>query len=407
MGSALPLVCAIFSIPYLLNDLGNESFGILTLAWALIGYLSLFDLGIGKALTYYLSIARDDENSDNISLIFMSSLTITIMAGLIGAILLCSFSSEIVSLLKISETYRTDAELTFIVCGLGVLPTTLISAFRGAFEGFNNFLASNIIKCLIGMAMFLLPVLTVSYYSKSVWVSCAFIILFRVAICVFLLVKMRHFLTLPRLYSFFKTVKIIFKYCFGILISSLIGPLMVYGDRFFVSAYVGASILPIYAIPQEGLLRILIFPTAYTSALFPALAATNGINKKSLYDTSFKRVALGMLALCVSAAVLCFPILSVWISEDFANSAYYVCLILIAGIFVNSISLLPATLIQASGNTKAIAYVHSIELVLYIASLYFLTKKYGIEGAAIAWLLRQIIDFGLLYLISRKYQVNS
>lgn len=358
-------------------------------------------------MTYHISIAKDEENNDKPSLIFISGLSLTIMAGLIGAIFICYFSSNIVGLLKINKPYEADAELTFIVCGLGVLPTTLISAFRGTYEGLNEFLVSNIIKCLIGMAMFLLPVFTVTFYSDRVWFSCVSIVIFRVLICIILLLKMSPFLTIPNLQSFLKTVRIIFNYCFGILISSLIGPLMVYGDRFFVSAYVGANILPIYAIPQEGLLRILIIPTAYTSALFPALAAANGVNKNRLYNDSIKKVTLGMFALCVLAALFCFPVLALWISKDFADSAYYVCLLLITGVFVNSLSLLPATLIQASGNTKTIAYIHSLELIFYIISLYFLTKKYGIEGAAIAWVLRQVVDFVLLYLISRKYQVNS
>jgi O-antigen/teichoic acid export membrane protein len=35
-----------------------EAFGVLTLIWALIGYFSLFDMGVGRALTYELSKLR-------------------------------------------------------------------------------------------------------------------------------------------------------------------------------------------------------------------------------------------------------------------------------------------------------------------------------------------------------------
>ncbi|MCK4486482.1 MAG: hypothetical protein KAU38_06960 [Desulfobacterales bacterium] len=51
LGLCLPLVVAIFAIPLLIKGLGTDRFGILTLAWVLIGYFSLFDLGLSHAPT--------------------------------------------------------------------------------------------------------------------------------------------------------------------------------------------------------------------------------------------------------------------------------------------------------------------------------------------------------------------
>src|SRR5215471_7527755 len=50
-GNCAPILVAVFCIPILIRTLGKERFGVLTLAWALIGYASLFDLGLGRALT--------------------------------------------------------------------------------------------------------------------------------------------------------------------------------------------------------------------------------------------------------------------------------------------------------------------------------------------------------------------
>src|ERR1700731_5244013 len=51
IGNGAPMLVAIFCIPVLIKGLGTDRFGILTLVWALIGYASLFDLGLGRALT--------------------------------------------------------------------------------------------------------------------------------------------------------------------------------------------------------------------------------------------------------------------------------------------------------------------------------------------------------------------
>jgi hypothetical protein len=50
IGSGAPILVAVFCIPILAKGLGTDRFGVLVLVWALIGYASLFDLGLGRAL---------------------------------------------------------------------------------------------------------------------------------------------------------------------------------------------------------------------------------------------------------------------------------------------------------------------------------------------------------------------
>ena len=60
-GWVLPALVALAALPALLRSMGAERFGVLSLAWALVGYFSLFDLGIGRALTQALAerLGRD------------------------------------------------------------------------------------------------------------------------------------------------------------------------------------------------------------------------------------------------------------------------------------------------------------------------------------------------------------
>jgi len=51
IGQTGPMVIAIFAIPVLIKGLGIARFGVLTLARMVLGYFSLFDLGIGRGLT--------------------------------------------------------------------------------------------------------------------------------------------------------------------------------------------------------------------------------------------------------------------------------------------------------------------------------------------------------------------
>ena len=50
-GNIAPLLVGVASIPFLIKGMGTDRFGVLTIAWMLIGYFSLFDMGLGRALT--------------------------------------------------------------------------------------------------------------------------------------------------------------------------------------------------------------------------------------------------------------------------------------------------------------------------------------------------------------------
>ena len=62
MSLAAPMLVALAAIPALIRTLDADRFAILTLAWMVIGYCSLFDLGLGRALTKLVSEEEAFEN---------------------------------------------------------------------------------------------------------------------------------------------------------------------------------------------------------------------------------------------------------------------------------------------------------------------------------------------------------
>ena len=55
-GVAAPIPAALVAIPVLLRVMGQDRFGLLTIAWTLMGYFGLFDLGLARAMTKYVLI---------------------------------------------------------------------------------------------------------------------------------------------------------------------------------------------------------------------------------------------------------------------------------------------------------------------------------------------------------------
>src|SRR5690606_533239 len=102
-----------------------------------------------------------------------------------------------------------------------------------------------------------------------------------------------------------------------ITVSGIIGPLMVYGDRFLISTIVGPEALPSYAIPQEALQRLLIIPAALAVTAFPTMASTRSVEERKKIHRKFSAYTIAMMPpILAIVALTASDFLTSWISED-------------------------------------------------------------------------------------------
>jgi O-antigen/teichoic acid export membrane protein len=408
IGSGAPMLVGVFTIPYLISALGIEAFGILTLVWALVGYFSFFDFGLGRALTQQIAIKRSSGMEDEIPKIIKAGLLFTALTGLCGGILLFLFTPKLAeSWLNISVNLQSSALNSLAIASIGIPFTTLTTGFRGILEGFEDFKAVNILRIILGIANFALPAFVVFLIGSSLEYAVASLVASRFVILIWhysvVTKKIKiNWMAVTLRYSDFKSLM-----GFGIwmTVSNVISPLMVTADRFVISSVLGAAYVAYYTVPFEVLVRVLIIPGALTAAIFPKITSLlqtdlNGAEK--LYSKSIKLVASVLFpVLLVTIACAHFG-LSIWISENFADMAWIVTAILAIGIAFNGMAQIPHATIQAAGKVRLTALIHFSELILYVPVLFVALKLFGINGAAIAWVLRVLADFLVLRFFANK-----
>ena len=71
--------------------------------------------------------------------------------------------------------------------------------------------------------------------------------------------------------------------------------------------------------------------------------------------------------------------------------------LLAIGALISSLSYFPFAVLHAAGRPDLTAYLHLIETPIYMTMAWILIVRYGIEGAAIAWVLRAIFDTIILF----------
>ncbi|MBP8183847.1 MAG: hypothetical protein KAX88_07075, partial [Rhodoferax sp.] len=191
-GSAVPLLAGVALIPYTLNQLGNEAFGVLTLIWGLIGYFSLFDFGVGRALTFQLSRLVAAGEQASAGPVLRAGLLLTGAAGLLGVLVIGMLAPLLATQwLKISPALQADAGQAFLIAALGVLPTTLGSGLRGALEGLDRFAASNLGRMALGLWMFALPAWSVFAHGPHLWIISLYLVLGRCLVLAWMFFQLR------------------------------------------------------------------------------------------------------------------------------------------------------------------------------------------------------------------------
>lgn len=391
------MLAAAICIPFILRQIGNSSFGVLTLVWALIGYFSLFDIGIGRALTYQIGAQLATGNRDALSGTVRAGVLLAAITGICGAGAMYFVSTTLVkNWLGIDIALQTDAILAFKITASGILFTTISSALRGALEGYGRFDSSNINKLASGIFTFILPAFSIYIHGNSISKIAIYLVVGRLLTTFGMIIQLKSCLRYTKSALRGPDFKRLLSYGIWVTVSGIVGPLMVYGDRFFVSATLGSSQLPFYAIPQEGLQRLLIIPAALCSALLPALSGLTIKEASIIYRINFDRVLKYSLVVCVFAALAAYPALYILFGVAFARAAILISIILTFGIFLNSIALVPYTFIHSQGMPRLTAIMHIFELAVYIVLIWYLTRKFGLVGAALAWVARVAIDLLLL-----------
>lgn len=401
-GLGLPLLMGAFSIPYIIEKLGTGRFGVLTLIWAIFGYFSLFDFGVSKALTKQVAEARDD--AERSGAVVRAGLTFLLGFGILLSVMLYAIFPLATAAGVFKDTLENRSCINWLVFGM---PFLLVSnGLRGILEGLGIFGAPAIARILLGVSTFGLP-LPLLVFWPSLDVLVIGLVMGRVVTvvtqawaCVSLLRLALHSKLSP---SEFKRLL-----TFGgwMMLSNLVSPLMVFADRFVISASPSASNLAYYTTPFEVVTRLLVVPAAITTVLFPEMAKLQGERQYERLASLNRRGVLVMTLIMLPCAVIgvlgANTILTWWLGTQFADMATVPMQIMCVGVLFNSLAQFPFSLIQAVGRVKLIACIHCFELPLYFVLLSALLTNYGINGAAWAWLIRVFVDFSVLTFFARS-----
>jgi O-antigen/teichoic acid export membrane protein len=412
LGTGAPLLVALVAIPMLIEGLGTARFGVLTLAWMVVGYFSLFDLGLGRALTKLVAEKLGKGQNDELPSLIWTAMSLMAVLGVLGAAVVAALSPWLVGgVLKIPAELQSETLTAFYLLAASIPIVISSTGLRGILEAHQRFSLVNAVRIPLGIFTFLGP-LAVLPFSNSLSHVVATLVVARliayglyISFCLRVEPELKVSIGVRRV-----LVRPLLSFGGWMTVSNIVGPIIMYSDRLLIGVSLSMTAVAYYATPFEIITKLWIIPVAFVGVIFPAFSyslARNDEDACRLFISAMKLVFIVMLPMSFLSILYAHDMLYFWLDKDFSDHSGLILQVMAIGVFVNSVAQVPSALIQALGRPDLKAKIHLVELPIFIALLFTLLDKYGVLGGAIAFTVRMIVDFAVFMIVAGALHQKS
>jgi O-antigen/teichoic acid export membrane protein len=397
LGIAVPLPVAVLVVRPLLRGLGAERFGILALAWAIMGYFTLCDFGLGRATTRQVAEARAQGRRGAIGGIFWHAAFAHAALGLAGGLALALAASWLAGhALSVSPERTAETRQAVLLLALSVPLIVAITAVRGLLEGLDRFdlvAAANVPNAVL---VYALPLAALAISPALPVVIGAVVLARAAALLIFFACAWR---ACPEIRRPVRPSGAIARSLIGLggwlAISAAVVPAMSSIDRLIIASTLSASAVGFYSVPYDIVTRLWLVTGAVLGVLFPVfsgLAASRPDAVRLLLRRSADALLIA-LAPVIAVVITAAPgLLAWWLGPEFRLRSAPVAQALAVGMLFSGVANLGTTLLQAVNRASFVALSEVAQALLYAVAAWWAAGRYGLMGVAIAWMLRAVVQ---------------
>lgn len=402
IGAIVPLAVLLITVPLYLSVIGLERYGILAICWLLVGYFNLFDFGLGRATAQMIATLHSASSSERSRILWTGAALSVGLAILAMAAFLPLARLALPLMAEQGSALQAEIEDVLLLLVVAIPLSIFQSLLRGALEGRREFLTVNLISSAGTIATGTLPLLAGYFIDVHLRVLVLATLLSRIAVVLLFAVAAARAVPLHR-------PRVATRAEFGTMlrfggwttVTNIVGPVMVYFDRFLIGALLGAAAVALYVVPFNLVMQLAVLPAAFATALFPRIAGTDESEAKMLSEDAVKLLACILTPTTLLVAAVLGPFLDIWLGRSAAEASAPVAYVLLFGLWANGLARVALMRLQARGRPDLPAMAHVAEVIPYVAFLYGALTWFGLAGAAIVWSLRALVDAIILAVMNR------
>ncbi len=401
-----------FSIPLLINLWGQGNYGVLALAIACNGYLSLMDMGLNTGAIRYFSIWITQKNY---SLLHKVANSNTIFYGIISIInvallLLIAFCGE--SWFDITTDQFKVLKSCLIILAIFALPSWLTTSFNQLLVANKQIAFTQKVYCGITLLKVITVVLTLIlklpienyYFIYSAVVASTVLPYYLKSYKFNLCVK-------PHYRFYWDDFKPVLYYSLALFALSIFQVTATYSRPIILGIFSNsaANVLAEFKIVEVIPVFILTIGGSITNILLPKSTALIAENNRADIE---KFAYNGTTITSILACILCFPFIIggeeaiiAYVGQQYAHLSVWLiawCITILIQIHTTP----GGSLILSKGKTKVLVYTSALSCVISIIINASLTELYGVGSAIIGYLIYVCIVIGAYYIAYYKTLLN-
>jgi O-antigen/teichoic acid export membrane protein len=392
LGFVLSMIFTIFVTRQLSQKLGTTEFGIYLLVNTISAFVGFVDLGLSTAIAKYVAEYQARGDLQALRNILSSARVIFVFTGSLGLLVFLIIGRWFLPAFHVPAESLNNIFLVFSLAGLVFFLNSIASVYIAALTALQRFdiITRLNLSNLVFVSLGAIALLVMGFQLKAVMAL-------NVAATFLLLLFSRHFShkVLPELNLGFVMVKseIVKAYKFGLLtfISNLAGSCLIYFDRLLIPIFLGPSQLAFYSVPGNVALKTATITNSLAGMLFPMASAFSGSGNmeqfKQIYVRAFRNLSIVAVAVTVAIILFANKILLFWLGPEFAQYGTKILVILAFTYYLVSLFIPLQSILLGLGKLKFLIAQSSFMAVLNLILLLILVPKFGIVGAAWAYLI--------------------
>jgi len=413
LAGALPILVVIFTTPYVVNTLGAEHYGLLTLITAIIGYFAIIDLNFTAGSLKYVSEFHSAGQTDKRDQTLTAGFFIYLAIGALGCMLVFVFAEWLATqVFSVSPNDHALAVSSLRLAAFGFLLGQVQVYLNSIPQSLRRYDQSALYETIFGIAAPIINVLVLwlgGGLYEIIWVR---IVLSALNIVV-LIRLVRHLLPDSRFTR--PTRDVLGKlasFSGYAYLSRLASLAYTQGDKLIIGALVSMSALTYYAVPFLLANRVYGLSYRMSSVLLPAASSLAAIHQharmEELYLYSARYVFFINCVLSLLLVAIAQEILLYWIGPEMAAAGTLILVLIALGNLLDSLTNAPSLVNDALGRPKITGLFAISRAILGLSLVYVLVQAMGVIGAAVGQLLVSAIvpAVFLIYVHGRSVPVK-
>lgn len=394
----MPMVVNLLTTPFLLSKLGEEAYGIQVIANVIVGYLVVADMGLDIPITQKISSFYAKQDHNNQSQFLATTIKIYFLIGISGALILIGLTDFIIEWIIIPATYVTDARNVFYLSAFGFLGSILGMWGKAVFNGLHRYDIANGVNIMCNVLAVGLGLILIFLDYGIVGFMFARMLGFFLSALIYLMLVAKHIVNF-RFNPFIDTkiwLQLRGQIGFGFLLR-ISGMFFSRMDQTLIGAWIGISFVTIYSFPILIATTLSGLVSSITHFIFPMVSSMDATEGRASMGAFFiktsKYITLLSTLVFIPFIVLGDKVISLWISEEIARGSHDALIILSCSFYLTTcLNVAMNSFLVGIGQLKKVAYFNFMRGLCLLIGFLLLIKPLGIEGAAAAYVISNLVD---------------